>query len=809
MNKYTLLFLQTIALIVFVSFIPMLLLFEDSTSVVWTIVIPILPIIFILLGYSNWRNVCPLAFFSKISQKLSWIPKRKVPIWFEKNFYFFQYFLLLMTFSSRFLILNSNSIFLALFFIAIIVISFLTNLIYTGKSWCNFFCPVGLVEKLYCVSNSHKSNLNSACSSCSACKKNCPDIDMESNYWKENENRQKTVVFYSFSGLILGFYLYFYLQSGSFSYYYLGEWTDKDMSIFSAGFFFAPFIPIFIAAPLTLILFSAISFYFFKGVEQYLYKSKFFGDISYATLTHRVKVVSAFVAFNIFYIFAGAPTYMHYPILYSIFYFIVVVMSAIVLHKEFFREESFFLQERFALKMIKRWDSNKPIPTNLKEIYYTYRNENRNKKEQLKTYKETIRDLLQEGILSQNSMSVLEKLRVQMGISESDHLNIINSIKLDNKELFDTNIEKSAEKRYQRKSYKSVLEDTLAKNIELDKTALKSLQKQFCITDSVHKQIMSDILNSDDKLYAKIINLLKEMNYLRRIHKSILNDRSPQVFFLKYVIRNEFSLISKELFRLLHILYKDYNLDINRLEHIFKYRNIGTKIELQENSLDFMDEKIAKEIFQLKKDFDSIKEVKEVEDNAPVMKYLLENNSITIATATLLNAMNYGDDFLSNINMDRFTQSEDAEIKALAYKIILKTNNLTSYERMMYLHNIPLFESIKFNYLRQLANSTQVVRFKAGEYIIEQGGVAHTLFIITSGSVVVEIDGKITDTLGSEEYFGAVAIIADRTRIASVKSITNVTMLTLSKRAFKEFLFENPKISVKLMKEVVTKLLEK
>ena len=51
--------------------------------------------------------------------------------------------------------------------------------------------------------------------------------------------------------------------------------------------------------------------------------------------------------------------------------------------------------------------------------------------------------------------------------------------------------------------------------------------------------------------------------------------------------------------------------------------------------------------------------------------------------------------------------------------------------------------------------------------------------------------------------------LADTRRVASVKSITAVTMLTLSKNAFKKFLYENPKISIKLMKEVLAKLLDK
>ncbi len=809
MNKYLSYTLEAIALIVFVSIVPLLFLVEDSTSIVWTMIIPLLPIVFITIGYANWRNICPLAFFSKISQTLTWIQKRKVPVWFEENFYFVQYGILFFSFSSRLVFLNFESVSLGFFFLFIIASAFIVNLIYTGKSWCNFFCPVGVVEKIYCGSNAHKSDQNSACSTCSACKYNCPDIDMESNYWKEGVNTQKTFVFYSFSGLVLGFYLYFYLKSGSFEYYFSGVWAHQSISIFSPGFFFAPIIPSIIAAPITLAVFAMLSFYIFKSIENFLWHKNIFKNISYATLTHRVKMVASFVAFNIFYAFAGAPAYNHYPILYGFFHFFVILMSAIVLHSEFFREESYFLQERFAIKMIKKWDFNKPIPSNLKEIYYTYINENKNTLDKLKTYKETILDLLKEGILTEDSMVILEKLRGQMGISAKEHLEVIRTIKLNNEYLFDTNIEKSMEKKYQRSSYKKMIEDSLEEHVELNTAFVQSLQKQFCITDEVHKEIMDSILNSNEKLHAEVLNLLKQMNSLRRLHKSILSDGSREIFFLKYTLRNEFSKISTDLFTLLHIIYKDYNLDINNLQNMFRYKNIGLKLDLNRNMLNFMDVKIANAIFELKKDFDSIRELKEVSDNEPIIKYLLANESTEIAAAALLCAMDYKKEFFENVDMDTFTQSENLELKALAYKILLQINQITTYERMMYLHNIPLFETIKYHELHLLASSTQTLSFEPNRYIIEQGGVAHTLFIITSGQVSVEVDGKETGQLGDEDYFGAVAILADTRRVASVKSLTHVTMLTLSKNAFKKFLYENPRISIKLMKEVLLKLIEK
>ncbi len=349
--------------------IPLFFVFEKTTTLVWTVLVPLLPIGIIVIGFSRWRNSCPLAEFSKIAQRITLFQKKKVPLWVEQNLYAIQYFALFIGLTLRLTILNFNHYYLLAFFVFIFLVAFVTNLIYTGKSWCNYFCPVGVVERIYTVSNAGNYMRNSACSTCTACTNNCPDIDMERNYWKQSLNKQRSFAFYSFSGLILGFYLYFYLQSGSFEYYFSGKWADIHFSLSSDGFFFAPFVPVLIAAPLTLAFFASMSFLFFWSIERYLWEKKIYKDIDFITLKHRMQVASSFVAFNTFYIFAGAPSYSQYPFFYSILYFVIVALSSMLLYKEFFRQEIDLIQERFALKIIKKWEKYKDISSDLKEIY--------------------------------------------------------------------------------------------------------------------------------------------------------------------------------------------------------------------------------------------------------------------------------------------------------------------------------------------------------------------------------------------------------------------------------------------------------
>ena len=204
---------------------------------------------------------------------------------------------------------------------------------------------------------------------------------------------------------------------------------------------------------------------------------------------------------------------------------------------------------------------------------------------------------------------------------------------------------------------------------------------------------------------------------------------------------------------------------------------------------------------------DTTDKIKQVLDNRLIIKYILDMDSINLATVALLSARNYNKEYFQDIDLSKFKDSKDEDIRSVANKIINKTRDVTSYERMMYLHTIPLFKSVKFYNLQLLAKSTEILEIKKGEYIIRQGEAGDALFIILDGKVEADKDGTVINTLGTQEYFGAVALLGDVTRTVSVKAVEDVTLLTLSKEALKQFMNDNPVISAKVMKNIIRTLL--
>ena len=80
---------------------------------------------------------------------------------------------------------NGDGRWIAGLLIGLAFAAFVTNTAFTGKTWCNFICPVGLVERIYTEPNSLPQVSNSQCVRCTACKKHCPDIDQENAYWQD------------------------------------------------------------------------------------------------------------------------------------------------------------------------------------------------------------------------------------------------------------------------------------------------------------------------------------------------------------------------------------------------------------------------------------------------------------------------------------------------------------------------------------------------------------------------------------------------------------------------------------------------
>ena len=281
--------------------------------IVWTVLITGLPLLVVLIGYHRWRTICPLGWFSQLPARLGVAGRRRMPAWLEGRYYY----LPLATFTAclwlRLIGVNGDGSGIALLFIGLTVAAVVCGFSTTGKTWCNYICPVSITEKLYTEPNSLRQTENSQCYPCTACKKACPDISQFNAYSDEMDLVSKRTAYFVYPGLVCGFYAYHFLRFGTWNSSLALALMDQPgvlpYAFEPGGFFFLPVVPHAVASLLTLLVCGGISWAAFErgvapAVGWWLSRQQ-------STLDNRnvVLAIAAFTAFVVFYFFAWQLTF--------------------------------------------------------------------------------------------------------------------------------------------------------------------------------------------------------------------------------------------------------------------------------------------------------------------------------------------------------------------------------------------------------------------------------------------------------------------------------------------------------------------
>ncbi|NJN59010.1 MAG: hypothetical protein HC879_16685 [Leptolyngbyaceae cyanobacterium SL_5_9] len=147
-----------------------------------------------------------------------------------------------------------------------------------------------------------------------ACKLACIDIDAEGAYWEGIKKPDRKLLYYAYAGLVIGFYSYFWLYSGSWSFLSAGVWneTNQFATLLQPGFFIAGraiAIPKLIAVPLTMTVTSGITYAIGLWAEgQYKrYNRRQRHPLSREQIQSRMFAVTTFLAFNLHFLWVFNP----------------------------------------------------------------------------------------------------------------------------------------------------------------------------------------------------------------------------------------------------------------------------------------------------------------------------------------------------------------------------------------------------------------------------------------------------------------------------------------------------------------------
>ena len=145
----------------------------DWPTAVWTGGLALLPLGFTLAGFHAWRRACPLAWFGQLGRHLGRPGKRKAGERLDRVYPLIQLGLLGGAMAARLAGVDGSPVAIAGMLAGIFLFAAAVSFLYTGKTWCNYFCPVGIVEKLTSEPVHLVPQRNAQCTPCTACKRNC------------------------------------------------------------------------------------------------------------------------------------------------------------------------------------------------------------------------------------------------------------------------------------------------------------------------------------------------------------------------------------------------------------------------------------------------------------------------------------------------------------------------------------------------------------------------------------------------------------------------------------------------------------
>jgi len=84
-------------------------------------------------------------------------------------------------------------------------------------------------------------------------------------------------------------------------------------------------------------------------------------------------------------------------------------------------------------------------------------------------------------------------------------------------------------------------------------------------------------------------------------------------------------------------------------------------------------------------------------------------------------------------------------------------------------------------------------RAERGERLIRKGDEADSMYFIVSGEVEVDLEtGAAKGQLGAGDFFGEIALVADRARTATITALSTCRLLVLHKDDFESFMDAHP-----------------
>lgn len=600
-----------------------------ALALFWTLIVPSSILILLVFGHETWRRICPLSFLSQIPRALGIQRKRKsqkspaaatryelVKIrkdsWLGKNHLYVQFALLTIGLVMRLLFVNSDSVALGIFLILTILSAITVGYLYEGKSWCQYFCPMAPVQMIFngprglLGSEAHQGQkqtvTQSMCrtvdkegnekSACVGCQSPCIDIDAERTYWETFTHPGRKFIQYGYVGLLLGFFLYYFLYAGSFDYLFSGAWlreANQSSNLLAPGFYIAKQaipIPKLLAVPLTLMTAIGMSYLSLIAVEKgyWNYFKRQQQKVSSQQVSHFVFSLCTFFCFNIFFFFGSRSLLSPFPLpIHLLFNGVIVLVSTLWLSRTLDRSAGLYSRESLAGSLRRQLskltidfsrflEGRSMDDLKAEEVYVLAKVlPGFNQEQGLQLYKGVLREALEQGNTdSASSLEALRQIRQELGIKDEDHFNVLTELGAAEPELLDPKKRRTRESQLRIESYRQALATmlldlvdsgmSLQEAMQRQKKQLQVLKLEYGMTSEEEEQVLSQILEGEKSTILRkaevLLEQLQELALRQQVLSSHTLDEQTAVFKLlrQTAVQHKQQIITKQMLGLLEVL---------------------------------------------------------------------------------------------------------------------------------------------------------------------------------------------------------------------------------------------------------------
>lgn len=121
---------------------------------------------------------------------------------------------------------------------------------------------------------------------------------------------------------------------------------------------------------------------------------------------------------------------------------------------------------------------------------------------------------------------------------------------------------------------------------------------------------------------------------------------------------------------------------------------------------------------------------------------------------------------------------------------------------------VPLFAGLNRREIEALGRLMDEVDVKDGRVLMREGAVGREFFIVVSGSVRVERNGRKINELGPGDFLGEIALIDGGPRTATAIAAEPCRLLVLAASGFRTLVSKYPTAQGKIMKALAERLRE-